>query len=75
MGQISAFVLHINVMRLSMNFTCLLQALLGWLLFGESLNMMWWCGASLVILGVAVMWESQRDQEGGTEEHKGKKEE
>lgn len=57
----------------STSLTCL-QALLGWLLFGESLNIVWWCGASLVIVGVAVMWEGQRDQE-GTEEHKGKKEE
>ena len=49
------------------------QALLGWLLFGESLNVVWWCGASLVVTGVAVMWDSQRDRR-GIEKQKGKEE-
>ena len=33
----------------------MLQAIIGWLFFGESLSLMWWLGASLIITGVLLI--------------------
>jgi len=31
------------------------QALSGWLLFGESLSLTWWCGAVFIIAGLLLI--------------------
>ena len=31
------------------------QAVFGWLLFGESLSLLWWLGASLVVVGMVIV--------------------
>ncbi|KAJ6645941.1 Irregular chiasm C-roughest protein [Pseudolycoriella hygida] len=36
-----------------------LQAFLGSLIFGESSSLLWWCGTSLVVIGVVLMTTDQ----------------
>ena len=40
----------------------LLQSLFGWALFQESLNLMWWGGFSLIVLGFVLMITGQKDK-------------
>ena len=35
-----------------------LQAVFGVLLFGESLSLLWWMGASLIVVGLVLMHHS-----------------
>jgi len=32
-----------------------MQALSGWLLFGESLSLTWWCGAAFIVTGLLLI--------------------
>lgn len=38
------------------------QALFGIFLFGESVSLMWWFGASLVVMGLMVMQYGAREE-------------
>jgi len=31
------------------------QALSGWLLFGENLSLTWWCGAAFIVVGLLLI--------------------
>ncbi|XP_072024220.1 transmembrane protein 42-like [Amphiura filiformis] len=47
-------------------------ALFGRFLFGEMLSMKWWCGASLIILGLLLIHKGSGGEE-GTAKHDAKK--
>ncbi|XP_043675996.1 transmembrane protein 42-like isoform X1 [Vespula pensylvanica] len=42
-----------TVASTAMNYVC--SAFLGFIIFGESTSLTWWCGASLVILGLILI--------------------
>ena len=46
------------------------QALFGMFLFEESVSLMWWFGASLVVLGLVVMQYGARDSSHSVSEKK-----
>ena len=31
------------------------QAVIGWLIFGESLSLIWWAGSSLIVIGIILI--------------------
>jgi len=31
------------------------QALSGWVLFGENLSLAWWCGAAFIVVGLLLI--------------------
>ena len=39
----------------TLNSVCSLQALLGWLFFGETLSLRWWLGTSLILTGLILI--------------------
>ncbi len=43
--------------------TVILQALLGKLLFGEALALLWWLGASLILFGLIFLNHAASEQE------------
>ena len=40
---------------------CFQQALFGVFLFGESVSLLWWFGASLVVVGLVITQHGARD--------------
>nr|CAB3267100.1 transmembrane protein 42-like [Phallusia mammillata] len=57
---------HLNSAEASvLNVGCniLLSGVLGWFCFGESVPAIWWCGASLIVTGIAVMHTAESDKE------------
>ncbi|XP_011299914.1 transmembrane protein 42 isoform X1 [Fopius arisanus] len=49
-----------TVVSAATNYFC--SALLGFLVFGETTSMMWWCGTSLVLLGLILICYSSADR-------------
>ena len=49
-------------------FPCVLQAVFGVFLFGESLPVLWWCGASVVLAGLVMIHHGARLPGTGTEQ-------
>ena len=45
-----------------------LQAVFGMVLFGESLALLWWLGASLIILGLLLLNYASQQSELATDE-------
>jgi drug/metabolite transporter (DMT)-like permease len=41
----------------------MLQALLGCLIFGEETSLLWWCGATLVLLGLMFICQPHKEHE------------
>lgn len=60
----SASTTRVAIVNTSANFV--LTAVLGFLIFAESLPPLWWLGASLLVVGNVVI--GRRDQEGAAEE-------
>jgi hypothetical protein len=54
---LSAFALHCT------NECSLFQALLGWLCFGEPLPLLWWVGATFILVGISFILQGQMDAE------------
>lgn len=46
----------------------ILQAVFGMVLFGESLALLWWLGASLIILGLLLLNYASQQSELATDE-------
>ncbi|RYG51515.1 hypothetical protein EON67_03200, partial [archaeon] len=40
------------------------QALLGMLVFGEVLSLMWWCGAAMIFAGVVLLTSNKAAEQG-----------
>ena len=51
-------------------FSIILQAVFGMLLFGESLALLWWLGASLIVLGLLLLNYASQQSELATEPDK-----
>lgn len=51
-------------------FLIILQAVFGMLLFGESLALLWWLGASLIVLGLLLLNYASQQSELATEPDK-----
>lgn len=47
-------------------FQPLVGALLGWLLLGETLSVMFWVGAALILIGVFIVITEKPKEEGQT---------
>jgi hypothetical protein len=45
----------------------MLQAVIGWLFFAESLSLLWWIGASLIITGVLFIHKGSPPEEDHTD--------
>lgn len=58
---------RVSIVNTSANFV--LTAVLGFLIFAESLPPLWWLGASLLVVGNVII--GRRDREGGDEEGRG----
>ncbi|XP_014213037.1 uncharacterized protein LOC106642702 [Copidosoma floridanum] len=52
----------------TVNYFC--SALLGWLVFGESTSLTWWCGTTLVLLGLLCICNSPESNEVVTDDSK-----
>uniref|UniRef100_A0A1X7TNP1 EamA domain-containing protein n=2 Tax=Amphimedon queenslandica TaxID=400682 RepID=A0A1X7TNP1_AMPQE len=48
--------------------TCnfIFSSVFGWALFGEALNLMWWCGFSLIVLGFVLIIYGQNNDKNKT---------
>ncbi|XP_063995227.1 transmembrane protein 42 [Diachasmimorpha longicaudata] len=49
-----------TVVSAATNYFC--SALVGFLVFGETTSMLWWCGTSLVLLGLILICYSSPDK-------------
>ena len=54
---------RVSIVNVSANF--MVTALLGWMVFGERLPVMWWVGAALLGAGNVVIGRRGEEEEGG----------
>ena len=60
----------VGVMVFFFFFFLFLQALLGRFLFGEVLSLKWWCGASLIVIGLLLIHRGSSKAEHAEPERK-----
>jgi drug/metabolite transporter (DMT)-like permease len=59
--SLSQSAVHVNIINTAANFV--ITAILGALIFGESLPLLWWVGASLLITGSVIIGKREEGTE------------